>query len=112
MKKKKIIGIVLMVIFIAAAIVSGVMFARQYSDAKANVDTFDELAGLVVDIETPVPELPTESDEPAELTEEELRAQQAALCLSRIRILLDGSPLTEPISIIPSCRRRRIPITT
>ena len=50
MKKKKIIGIVLIVIFTAAAIVSGVMFARQYSDAKASVDTFDELAGLVVDI--------------------------------------------------------------
>ena len=49
MKKKKIIGIVLMVIFTAAAIVSGVMFARQYSDAKASVDTFDDLAGLVVD---------------------------------------------------------------
>ena len=75
MKKKKIIGIVLMVIFTAAAIVSGVMFARQYSDAKASVDTFDDLAGLVVDIETPLLETPDETDEPAELTEEELRAE-------------------------------------
>ena len=72
MKKKKIIGIVLMVIFTAAAIVSAVMFARQYSDAKASVDTFDDLAGLVVNIETPLPETPDETDEPAELTEEEL----------------------------------------
>ena len=41
MKKKKIIGIVLMVIFTAAAIVSGVMFARQYSDAKAKGGPYD-----------------------------------------------------------------------
>ena len=89
MKKKKIIGIVLMVICTAAAIVSGVMFARQYSDAKASVDTFDDLAGLVVDIETPLPETPDETDEPAELTEEELRAQQAALAHEKYGALFE-----------------------
>lgn len=114
MKKKKIIGIVLMVIFTAAAIVSGVMFARQYSDAKASVDTFDDLAGLVVDIETPLPETPDETDEPAELTEEELRAQQAALAHEKYGALfeqnqdfigwisIDGTNINYPVMQTPT----------
>ena len=114
MKKKKIIGIVLIIIFIAAAIVSGVMFARQYSDAKASVDTFDDLAGLVVDIETPLLETPDETDEPAELTEEELRAQQAALAHEKYGALfeqnqdfigwisIDGTNINYPVMQTPT----------
>ena len=89
MKKKKNIGIVLIVVFTAAAIVSGVMFARQYGDARTSVETFDELAGLVVDIETPVPDDPAETEEPAELTEEELRAQQTALAHEKYGALFE-----------------------
>lgn len=103
-----------MVIFTAAAIVSGVMFARQYSDAKASVDTFDDLAGLVVDIETPLPETPDETDEPAELTEEELRAQQAALAHEKYGALfeqnqdfigwisIDGTNINYPVMQTPT----------
>ena len=114
MKKKKIIGIVLIVIFTAAAIVSGVMFARQYSDAKASVDTFDELADLVVDIDTPVTDVPAETDESAELTEEELRAQQAALAHEKYGALfeqnqdfigwisIDGTNINYPVMQTPT----------
>ena len=89
MKKKKIIGIVLIVVFTAAAIVSGVMFARQFTDARTSVEAFDGLAGLIVDIETPVPDVPSETEEPAELTEEELRAQQAALAHEKYGALFE-----------------------
>lgn len=46
---KKTIGIVLMVALIAGAVFSGVMCAKQYSDAKDSESTFCELQELIKD---------------------------------------------------------------
>ena len=83
MKKKKLLGIALIVVFTVSFIVSGVMFSRQYRDAKASTEAFEELSGLITDTEIPVTDDPTETGEPAELTEEELVTQQAALAYEK-----------------------------
>ena len=46
---RKAIGIVLILVFIAGAVFSGVMFAKQYGDAKESEGTFSELQELAKD---------------------------------------------------------------
>ncbi len=58
---RKAIGIVLMLVFIAGAVFSGVMFAKQYGDAKESEGTFSELQELVKE--------PTVTATPVEETE-------------------------------------------
>ena len=81
MDKKKIIGIILIAVLSVSAVASGIMFARQYSDSQSSKEAFTGLADLVVDIDTAVQTESvedTETNEPAELTEEEILAQQTA----------------------------------
>ena len=98
MDKKKIIGIVLIAVLSISAVVSGIMFARQYSDSKTSKEAFSSLADLVVDIDTsrqaePVEDTETdedsETDEPAELTEEEIRAKQTELAHEKYGALFE-----------------------
>ena len=58
---RKVIGIVLMLVFIAGAVFSGVMFAKQYGDAKESEGTFSELQELAKD--PAVTTTPTEETE-------------------------------------------------
>ena len=79
MDKKKIIGIILIAVLSITAVVSGVMFARQYSDSRKSKEAFNGLADLVVNIDTsrqaePVEDTGTdevsETDESAEETQD------------------------------------------
>jgi len=98
MDKKKIIGIVLIAVLSISAVVSGIMFARQYSDSKTSKEAFSSLADLVVDIDTSRQAEPAEdtgtdedsgTDEPAELTEEEIRAKQTELAHEKYGALFE-----------------------
>lgn len=122
MDKKKIIGIVLIAVLSISAVVSGVMFARQYSDSKTSKEAFSSLADLVVDIDTsrqaePVEDTETdedsETDAPAEQTEEEIRAQQTELAHEKYGALfeqnqdfigwisIDGTNINYPVMQTP-----------
>ena len=117
MDKKKIVGIILITILSITAIVSSIMFARQYSDSKHSKEAFTGLADLVVDIDTtalPDPAEDSETDEPAELTEEELLAQQTALAHEKYGALfeqnqdfigwisIDGTNINYPVMQTPT----------
>ena len=122
MNKKKIIGIVLIAVLSIAAVASGIMFARQYSDSRNSKEAFTGLADLVVDIDTAAQTDPaedtgtdedSETDEPDELTEEEIRAQQTELAHEKYGALFEQNQdfigwisIEGQISTIPSCRRR------
>ena len=69
MDKKKIIGIVLIAVLSISAVVSGIMFTRQYSDSKASKEAFSSLADLVVDIDTSRQAEPVEDTETDEVSE-------------------------------------------
>jgi len=92
MDKKKIVGIFLIAIFSITAAASGIMFARQYSDSKTSRETFSGLADLVVDVDITAQTVPnddSETEEPAELTEEEILAQQTVLAHEKYGALLE-----------------------
>ena len=122
MNKKKNIGIVLIAVLSSAAVASGIMFARQYSDSRNSKETFTGLADLVVDIDTAAQTDPaedtgtdedSETDEPAELTEEEIRAQQTELAHEKYGTLfeqnqdfigwisIDGTNINYPVMQTP-----------
>lgn len=122
MDKKKIIGIVLIAVLSISAVVSGIMFTRQYSDSKASKEAFSSLADLVVDIDTsrqaePVEDTETdevsETDESAELTEEEILALQTKLAHEKYGALfeqnqdfigwisIDGTSINYPVMQTP-----------
>ena len=117
MDKKKIVGIILIAVFSITAAVSGIMFARQYSDSKTSKEAFSGLADLVVDIDTAAQTSPkddSETEEPAELTEEELLAQQTALAHEKYGALfeqnqdyigwisIDGTNINYPVMQTPT----------
>ena len=64
--KNKIIGIAIIAVFCAAFLFSGVMFFRQYADAKNSQESFNNLAEMITDVtsKTIVPE--ETSEEPDE----------------------------------------------
>lgn len=122
MDKKKIIGIVLIAILSIAAVASGIMFVRQYSDSKTSKEAFTGLADLVVDIDTAAQTKPaedtgtdedSETDKPAKLTEEEIRAQQTELAHEKYGALfeqnqdfigwisIDGTNINYPVMQTP-----------
>lgn len=122
MDKKKIIGIVLIVVLSIAAVASGIMFARQYSDSKTSKEAFNGLADLVVDIDTAAQTKPaedtgsdedSETDKSAKLTEEEIRAQQTELAHEKYGALfeqnqdfigwisIDGTNINYPVMQTP-----------
>ena len=116
MDKKKIIGIVLVAALSISAASSGIMFARQYSDSKTSQEAFTSLADLVVDIDTAAQTASDDSevDDPEELTEEELLAQQAALAHEKYGALfeqnqdfigwisIDGTNINYPVMQTPT----------
>lgn len=84
MKKKKIIGICLIAVFAATAVISGGYFIREYREAKKSEYTFAALAELVQDVDGSetlesgdLSQL-SETDESSELSEEEKAALEAA----------------------------------
>ena len=122
MDKKKIIGIILIAVLSITAVVSGVMFARQYSDSRNSKEAFNGLADLVADIDTaaqtdPIEDTGTDedsgTDEPAELTEEEIRAKQTELAHEKYGALfeqnqdfigwisIDGTNINYPVMQTP-----------
>ena len=122
MDKKKIIGIILIAVLSITAVVSGVMFARQYSDSRKSKEAFNGLADLVVDIDTAAQTEPaedtgtdedSETDKPAKLTEEEIRAQQTELAHEKYGALfeqnqdfigwisIDGTNINYPVMQTP-----------
>ena len=122
MDKKKIIGIVLIAVLSISAVVSGIMFACQYSDSRNSKEAFNGLADLVVDIDTaaqtePVEDTGTdedsETDKSAKLTEEEIRAQQTELAHEKYGALfeqnqdfigwisIDGTNINYPVMQTP-----------
>ena len=122
MDKKKIIGIILIAVLSITAVVSGVMFARQYSDSRKSKEAFNGLADLVVNIDTsrqaePVEDTGTdevsETDESAELTEEEILALQTKLAHEKYGALfeqnqdfigwisIDGTNINYPVMQTP-----------
>lgn len=122
MDKKKIIGIVLIAVLSITAVVSGIMFARQYSDSRKSKEAFNGLADLVVDIDTAAQTEPaedtgtdedSETDKPAKLTEEEIRAQQTELAHEKYGALfeqnqdfigwisIDGTNINYPVMQTP-----------
>ena len=122
MDKKKIIGIILIAVLSMTAVVSGVMFARQYSDSRKSKEAFNGLADLVVDIDTAAQTEPAEdtemdedsgTDESAELTEEEIRAKQTELAHEKYGVLfeqnqdfigwisIDGTNINYPVMQTP-----------
>ena len=117
MDKKRIIGIVLIAVLGITAVISGVMFARQYSDSKNSKAAFTDLVDMVVDIDTTVhtaPDEASEAEEPVELTEEELLAQQTALAHEKYGALfeqnhdfigwisIDGTSINYPVMQTPT----------
>ena len=122
MNKKKIIGIVLIAVLSIATVASGIMFARQYSDSRNSKEAFTGLADLVVDIDTAAQTDPAEdtgtdedsgTDELAELTEEEILAQQTKLAHEKYGALfeqnqdfigwisIDGTNINYPVMQTP-----------
>ena len=67
MSKKKIIGIILICIFSFSAFVCGGIFAHQYHESRTRADSFNDLSGLINDVE---PVTPSEDSSEEELTEE------------------------------------------
>lgn len=63
---KKAIGTALIIVFIAGAVFSGFMFAKQYGDAKESEDAFSKLQELVKD--TTATENPSTGNTPPEET--------------------------------------------
>lgn len=122
MDKKKIIGIVLIAVLSITAVASGIMFARQYSDSRNSKEAFTGLADLVVDIDTAAQTDSAEdtgtdedsgTDELAELTEEEILAQQTKLAHEKYGALfeqnqdfigwisIDGTNINYPVMQTP-----------
>ena len=118
MNKKKIIGIAITAVLCVTAAVSGIMFARQYHDSKTSEESFNALADLIVDVDPstqdPLPDEESEAKEPAELTEEELLAQQTALAHEKYGALfeqnqdfigwisIDGTNINYPVMQTPT----------
>lgn len=79
MKKGKIIGIAVTCLLSASALICGGIFLHQYFDAQNSAAVFDELAGLVVEVTPPAPDVSdAEGEEPsaaeAELAQEKYGA--------------------------------------
>ena len=95
MTKKKKIGIAITAALAAATLFCGIMFARQYSDAKSSEDSFNALADLIVETEpqevcvTDEEEPEAESSSEVESSEEDPEAIEAAAALERYSALFD-----------------------
>lgn len=116
--KKKTIGIIAISVLCAFVIFAGAMFMHQYLDAKNSVEQFDELTDLVADVETDSnladASANYETEEPVELSEEELAAQQAALAHEKYGALfeqnqdfigwikIDGTKIDYPVMQSPN----------
>lgn len=120
MNTKKKFGITIICALCAFAIFAGVMFARQYHDAKNSEAAFDELAEMIPE-ETPAPtpaDEPGPSDEPEENPEvqsEEELAREAALAAHEKYaalfeknsdfigwIMIDGTNINYPVMQTPN----------
>ena len=72
MSKKKIIGIILICVFSLSTFICGGIFWHQYQESRTNAETFNELSGMITDVETPAP-----TDEPGETPHEEQISPEA-----------------------------------
>lgn len=89
MTKKKKIGIVITAVLAAATLFCGIMFARQYGDAKNSEESFNALTDLIVETE-PQETCVTDTEEPeTEASEEDQAAIEAAAALERYSALFD-----------------------
>ena len=89
MTKKKKIGIVITAVLAAATLFCGIMFTRQYSDAKNSEESFNALTDLIVETE-PQEVCVTDTEEPeTETSEEDQAAIEAAVALERYSALFD-----------------------
>lgn len=115
--KKKTIGIIIISVLAATAIFSGIMFARQYNDAKSSEESFDSLADLIVETQHEETVEAVEDDtveEPVELSEEELTAIEAAAAQGKYGTLfeqnqdfigwisVDGTNINYPVMQTPN----------
>ncbi len=98
---KKIIGVCLIVVFTAVAVVSGCLFWKEYRDAAKSEDAFSELAEMVSDVKRPGKEEPSESgdmsqqsepEDSSEQTEEEKKAMESRLAREKYGALYEQNP--------------------
>lgn len=76
MKKGKIIGIAVTCLLSASALICGGIFLHQYFDAQNSVAAFDELAGLVVEVTLPAPDVSDAEGEEPSASEAELALEK------------------------------------
>ena len=91
MKNKKI-GIAIIAVLCAAFLFSGIMFFRQYTDAKNSQESFEDLAEMITDITPEETDGPEETaDEPAETeeTEEDPTIREAELAHMKYGAMFD-----------------------
>ena len=100
-RAKKIIGVCLIGMFAAAAVISGSLFWKEYRDAAKSEDTFSELADMISEVERPGGDETSESGDMSqqskaeaspELTEEEKKALEAKLAREKYGALYQQNP--------------------
>ena len=100
-RAKKIIGVCLIGIFAAAAVISGSLFWKEYQDAARSEDTFSGLADMISEVQRPENGEASESgdmsqqsnaDVSPELTEEEKKAMEARLAREKYGTLFEQNP--------------------
>lgn len=100
-KVKKIIGVCLLGIFAAAAVISGGLFWKEYRDAARSEDTFQGLADLVSEVERPGGGVSSKSgdtsqqsdtEDSSKLSEEEKKALEVKLAREKYGALFEQNP--------------------